>query len=566
MNVTGTAVLLDAAMECGVGKVVYTSSSAVFGVPSENPVTRETSPRPMEAYGRAKYEGELLCRAMATRGLDVSIVRPRTILGHGRLGIFGILFDWIADGASVPVLELLGQAGSQSPEDLQTQISCYRVQAEAQLKQARSLDVPDEMTGAPAVAADRARVPPRRRSTTSPSGSGPRSATRATSADQAIEQIAGEMQAFLASDVLYQARVAPLIKARSTTPRSAGSGSRPALPARASTWLSPGLRAAQLEHELTAAAAAQARRAAPGLHGTGLERVRSATTPLQPDAPNRIPSATDTAFNVAFTNQGENDEFDVQVRAVDRGRRQADHGSRTVDTDRARATAEASIPLGAAPPTGDAVTVKVEVAKVPGEEKTDNNTAEYNVLFTGVTAAASYPRRRGRPHRSGGHRRAVGRRARALALLLALVLAFRVRRLRAAQRAVLGEHGQRRPRRPRRRAAAGVRGAARARRGGRRRPSTSGSAPPSTGSTARSPTARSCATTPTASCPATSRPPSRCSTPQRNGVVLSSIAHRDTARLYCKQVHDGQGELELSPEETEAVRLALAGEIAATLH
>ncbi len=47
----------------------------------------------------------------------------------------------------------------------------------------------------------------------------------------------------------------------------------------------------------------------------------------------------------------------------------------------------------------------------------------------------------------------------------------------------------------------------------------------------------------------------------RNGVVLSSIAHRDTARLYCKQVVDGRGEHLLSPEEDEAIRLALAGEI-----
>ena len=47
----------------------------------------------------------------------------------------------------------------------------------------------------------------------------------------------------------------------------------------------------------------------------------------------------------------------------------------------------------------------------------------------------------------------------------------------------------------------------------------------------------------------------------RNGVVLSCIAHRDTARLYCKQVHDGRGEFELSPEEDEAIRLALAGEL-----
>jgi uncharacterized protein DUF4446 len=52
---------------------------------------------------------------------------------------------------------------------------------------------------------------------------------------------------------------------------------------------------------------------------------------------------------------------------------------------------------------------------------------------------------------------------------------------------------------------------------------------------------------------------------QRNGVVMSSIVRRDTARIYCKLVHDGQGELELSPEEVEAVRRALAGDGAATL-
>ena len=51
----------------------------------------------------------------------------------------------------------------------------------------------------------------------------------------------------------------------------------------------------------------------------------------------------------------------------------------------------------------------------------------------------------------------------------------------------------------------------------------------------------------------------------RNGVVMSSIVRRDTARIYCKLVRDGQGELELSPEEIEAVRRALAGDGAATL-
>jgi hypothetical protein len=43
------------------------------------------------------------------------------------------------------------------------------------------------------------------------------------------------------------------------------------------------------------------------------------------------------------------------------------------------------------------------------------------------------------------------------------------------------------------------------------------------------------------------------------GIVLSSIHHREQARLYAKQVHAGRAELELSPEEAEAVQLALKG-------
>jgi hypothetical protein len=45
----------------------------------------------------------------------------------------------------------------------------------------------------------------------------------------------------------------------------------------------------------------------------------------------------------------------------------------------------------------------------------------------------------------------------------------------------------------------------------------------------------------------------------RSGVVISSIHHREQARVYAKQVIDGKGELQLSPEEEEAVRLALSG-------
>lgn len=105
VNVAGTANVLLAAREAGVSKVVHTSTSAVYGIPEENPVDELTPPRPLEAYGRAKLEAEVLCRQAAADGLDVSIVRPRTILGHGRLGLMAVLFELVAEGAPVFVFD-----------------------------------------------------------------------------------------------------------------------------------------------------------------------------------------------------------------------------------------------------------------------------------------------------------------------------------------------------------------------------------------------------------------------------------------------------------------------------
>ncbi|HEX6654217.1 MAG TPA: DUF4446 family protein [Thermoleophilaceae bacterium] len=46
---------------------------------------------------------------------------------------------------------------------------------------------------------------------------------------------------------------------------------------------------------------------------------------------------------------------------------------------------------------------------------------------------------------------------------------------------------------------------------------------------------------------------------RQTGVVISSILHRDQARLYVKQVREGNPEYELSPEEQQAVEEAMAG-------
>src|ERR1043166_6684086 len=60
VNVKGTENVLPARRLAGARKVIYVSSSAVFGAPKSNPVTEATAPAPAEAYGRAKLEGERL--------------------------------------------------------------------------------------------------------------------------------------------------------------------------------------------------------------------------------------------------------------------------------------------------------------------------------------------------------------------------------------------------------------------------------------------------------------------------------------------------------------------------
>ena len=105
VNRDGTRTLLEACVSQKVKKILYTSSSAIYGVPKSNPVTEETEPNPQEDYGRAKLAGEKLCWEHADRGIEVSIIRPRTIVGGGRLGIFQILFEWIHRGKNIPVLD-----------------------------------------------------------------------------------------------------------------------------------------------------------------------------------------------------------------------------------------------------------------------------------------------------------------------------------------------------------------------------------------------------------------------------------------------------------------------------
>jgi nucleoside-diphosphate-sugar epimerase len=103
VNVDGTRNVLDAAVAGGVKAVVYISSTAVYGLHKEHPITEENRLIPVGPYGESKVEAEAVCESYRDR-LHVAVLRPKTFLGQGRLGVFEILFDWIHDGKRIPMI------------------------------------------------------------------------------------------------------------------------------------------------------------------------------------------------------------------------------------------------------------------------------------------------------------------------------------------------------------------------------------------------------------------------------------------------------------------------------
>jgi hypothetical protein len=275
----------------------------------------------------------------------------------------------------------LTQNSSQSPQDLQTTISGYRVQAEQQLKQAQGFDTPDQMKAAQQsllIALELRRdglgfIAQRIRTALGDQGD---------AANRAIGQIAGQMRAFDASDVLYSARVVPFVKSALADNGVAGqpvAGSR-FLPDIA--WLAPQFVANKLGQTLTNGGVRRGQPTGPGLHGTGLQSSAYGATTLSPTAANHLTYAAGQAFTVTFTNQGDNDEFDIKVTVTI----QPTSGrsitlTRTIPKVAKGETAHANLALDRKPPTGEAVQIKVNVAPVPGETKTDNNHSTYPAIF-----------------------------------------------------------------------------------------------------------------------------------------------------------------------------------------
>src|SRR5919108_6028619 len=103
-NVAGTRMVLEAARQRGVPRVVYISSTAVYGVPKKHPIEEDDPRVGVGPYGISKIQAEQVCERYREMGQHVTIIRPKTFIGTGRLGVFQILFDWVHNGNRIPII------------------------------------------------------------------------------------------------------------------------------------------------------------------------------------------------------------------------------------------------------------------------------------------------------------------------------------------------------------------------------------------------------------------------------------------------------------------------------
>jgi len=103
-TVAGTRNVLAVAKELKIPRAVFISSTAVYGVPKKHPIEEDDPRVGVGPYGESKIAAEKLCEAARQEGFCVPIIRPKTFIGTGRLGVFQILFDWVREGRHIPII------------------------------------------------------------------------------------------------------------------------------------------------------------------------------------------------------------------------------------------------------------------------------------------------------------------------------------------------------------------------------------------------------------------------------------------------------------------------------
>jgi hypothetical protein len=259
--------------------------------------------------------------------------------------------------------------------DVQTQVNAQRVDAEQLVQRAKDADHPGELNTANGwlVTAFQFRADSIGKiANLLPTALGDKGR------QAAIDSIAGQMQALLASDVIYSQRAIPALTAAFSKRKIDEKFPNQQFLADIG-WLDKDTVKTRLE---TLGGTTQT--ATPGLHGDSLEgvTVQPSGTALTDTGVNRIALTDQLAFDVKVNNGGDSEETDIgaSVTISDGKKISVDQ---TIPRIAAGQSETVSIPVSDKPETGSVSTVTVEIAAVPGEKNTDNNKATYQVAFTG---------------------------------------------------------------------------------------------------------------------------------------------------------------------------------------
>jgi hypothetical protein len=267
--------------------------------------------------------------------------------------------------------------GQDQSVDRQNQANELRVDSATLVDRANDLDVPDELSTADGYFGESLEL---RRDALNVVAEQLPGALAQEERRSSTARIAQMMQVFLASDVLLKSRYKP-----SLSDALDKEGINADLPSNAQLtfvkdlqWLQPAFVADQIAGIRGTGGGS----ATPGLHGNGLGSVSLGGVALTPGAGATVQLTRDTAFDVQVANQGDSTETDVVVTVTVGQGADADKLEETLPEIAPGETKTVTIPLNGQPPTGQNVPINVEVKPVPGEQVTDNNEADFTVIFT----------------------------------------------------------------------------------------------------------------------------------------------------------------------------------------
>jgi nucleoside-diphosphate-sugar epimerase len=102
VNVQGAQTVAEVSLEFQVANFVHISSSSVYRATSDAPMEPNLGLNPIEPYGKSKLRAEAMVEeTFRGTGVSLAIVRPRTIIGPDRGGIFELFFSWISEGKPI---------------------------------------------------------------------------------------------------------------------------------------------------------------------------------------------------------------------------------------------------------------------------------------------------------------------------------------------------------------------------------------------------------------------------------------------------------------------------------